>query len=354
MDDVRHLVRKAARNLYRVVEDPEFWTPEFCRAFFEWCGIQAYEKPKTVLMRGQIALEVAAKTGDSHTLTKAHGVMALAYRRVSVLELAEEELKTALTLAQSCPCCLADILRVEGIVRIYQLRFDDAIRCLDKAIGHHRTLGNEGGIGRCLISRGVALWRLGRTDDALEDERQALQLLASGTPEFFYIAALTNTAHFLTKGDDEHFAQAEPVLEELRVRLHGVEGLTAVRICLSWTHGLILVRLGERKRGLQMLRKARKRLLNRRQDAEVIAITADISALYCDTRMFRYIKDLIHDCLENLRNVSGTRPLLEKVLDGAERELDETRQRLAELREAVSVAVPTLSTRSSLDAVAAL
>ena len=85
MDDNRRLLRKAARNLYRVVEDPEFWTPAFSRAFFEWCEAQAYEVPESVMVRGQLALELAGKTGDVHTIAKAHGVM-------NVLRSAEREL----------------------------------------------------------------------------------------------------------------------------------------------------------------------------------------------------------------------------------------------------------------------
>ncbi len=112
-------------------------------------------------------------------------------------------------------------------------------------------------------------------------------------------------------------------------------------------------RMGERKRGLQMLRKARARLVKRRQDAEVVAITVDISEFYCDTKMFRYIKELIQDCLENLRNVSGTRPLLEKVLRAADRELDETREHLTELRAAVTVSMPALNKPLSMAGITA-
>ncbi len=352
-DDIRRLLRKAARNLYRVIEDPEFWTPAFCQAFCEWCGEQAYEAPKSALVRGQIALELAAKAGDTHSMAKAHSIMASGYRVLSVYERGEEELKQAFEFARACPCCLSDINRCLGNLRLFQHRFDDAIICFDQASDYYRALDNEDGVGRALISRGIAHWRLGEIDRALADERRALQLLASDTPEFFYIAALTNTAHFLAKGEEKHLAVAEPFLDKVREQFAGMSGMTAARICLSWTHGLILARLGERKRGLQMLRKARTRLLKRRQDAEVVAITADISDLYCDTRRFRYIKELIHDCIENLRNVSDTRPLLENVLRAADRELDETRQRLAELRAAVTVSVPALNSCSSLDSIAA-
>lgn len=353
MDDTRRLLRKAARNLYRVLEDPEFWTSAFCRTFCEWCGGQAYDAPQSALVRGQIALELAAKVGDTHSLAKAHSVMASAYRMLSVFERSEEELKQAMEFAGTCPCCLSDILRCLGNLRLFQHRFDDAIVCLDQASEHYRTLGNEDGIGRAYISRGIALWRLGKIDDALDNERRALQLLAPDTPEFFYLAALTNTAAFLVTGEERHFIQAEPFLNRVRDRLAGIDDMTAVRICLSWIHGLVLARLGERKRALQMLRKVRARLLRRRQDADVVAVTADISNLYCDTRRFRYIKELTLDCLARLRNVSGTRPLLKRVLRDAERELDETRQRLAELRDAVSVAVPTLYKAPSLASITA-
>ncbi len=353
MDDTERLLRKAARNLYRVVEDPAFWTPAFCLAFFDWCDEQAYEAPDSVLVRGQLCLELAARTGDAHMVAKAHALMASAYRKISVPTRAEVEIKTALRLAGDCPCCRSEIFRRLGGILLFQRRFGEAKHCLDKAMAHYQERRDEDGIGRTLVSRGVAWWKLRDVDAALEDERRALQLLAPDTPEFYYLAALTNSAAFLATGEDRHFAQAEPFLNELRRRLVGIRGITAVRICLSWIHGLVLARLGERKRALQMLRKTRARLLRRRQDPEVVAITADIATLYCDTARFRYIVDLIRDCLSRLGNVSGTRPLLEKVLQAAERELDDTRSGLVELREAVAVSMPTLTSHPSLASITA-
>ncbi len=353
MEDTKRLLRKAARNLYRILEDSEFWTPAFCQAFCEWCGEQSYEEPNTSLVRGQLAVELAAKAGDTHSMAKAHSIMASGYRMLSVFTQSEEELKLAFKFAGSCSCCLSDIYRCLGNVRLYQHRFDDAIVCFNRASDHCRRLNNEDGIGRALISRGITLWCLGKTDDALDDERRALQLLAPETPRFFYAAALTNTARILARGEEKHFVLAETYLDAVRDQLAGMDDMTAVRILLSWTHGLILVRMGERKRGLQMLRKARARLVKRRQDAEVVAITADISDFYCDTRMFRYIKELIQDCLENLRDVSGTRSLLEKVLRAADRELDETREHLTELRAAVTVSMPALNKPLSMAGITA-
>ncbi|MEM7584176.1 MAG: hypothetical protein AAF560_12385 [Acidobacteriota bacterium] len=158
MDEVRRLVRKAEKNAYRMLEEPKFWMPEFCSAFFEWCGAQASEPPDTVLIRGQVAIELTTRTGNSHSLSKAHGAMALADRRMLLLDLAEKELETAFRLAQSYPCCLAQTFRCQGIVRLHQKRFTDAIDCFNRASTHHRTLGNTDGIGRCLIARGLAHW----------------------------------------------------------------------------------------------------------------------------------------------------------------------------------------------------
>jgi tetratricopeptide (TPR) repeat protein len=352
MDDTRRLVKKAARNLYRVLEDPEFWTPEFCRAFFDWCEEQAYESPRTVLVRGQLAVELAGKTGDRHTVTKAQAVLASAYRRDAIAR-AEIEMQTALVMAGSCPCCLPEIYRRLGGIRLFQLHFAQAKDCLDKAIAAYRELGDDDGIGRTLIARGVAWWKLGEVDAALEDERRALQLLADTTPEFFYRGGLTNQAAFLATGDERHFVQAEPYLNGLRDRLAGIRGITSVRIMLSWIHGLVLARLGERQRALQMLRKTRLRLLRKRHDAEVIAITADIAGLYCETGKFRLIVDLASDTLSCLGDVSGTRSLLKHILKAAERELDETYRRLTELRRVVTVSIPPLTARPTLASVVA-
>ncbi len=350
MGDTERLVKKAAKNLYRVLEDPEFWTPEFCRTFFDWYDVEAHENPNSALVRGQLALELAGKTGDIHTMAKGHGLMATAYRRDAIAR-AGGEIQAALKLAGSCPCCLSDIYRRLGGILLHQQNFVEAKDCLDKAIAAYRELGDEDGIGRTLVSRGVAWWKLGEIDAALSDERRALHLLVPPTPELFYLAALTNQAAFLATGEQRHFVQAEPFLSGVRGQLAGIRGITAVRIVLSWIHGLVLARLGDRQRALQMLRNTRSRLLRRRQDAEVVAITADISNLYCDTRKYRSIVDLVSDSLSRLGDVSGTRVLLKNVLAAAERELDETRRRLAEVRNAVAVSVPTLNTCPTLSSV---
>ncbi len=343
MNEAQRLVRKAARTPWRVIEEREFWTPEFCRAFCEWCGEQAYEDPNTALMRAQIAMQLAIRTGDRHSLAKAHCVMAASFRMVSVLNRSEEELKKALKLAGSCPCCLADVYRCMGGIRLFQLRLDDAMACAENAINHYRTLGNEDGVGRTLIWRGVVHCLQGKTDAALEDEKRALRLLSpSTTPPFYYASALTNIAAILAKGEERHFEHASGYLETFRSQLSGIKGFTAVRLRLSWTHGLILGRLGERKRALQMLRKARTRLLNTRQDAEVLAITADIGRLYCETDKFHNLADLIRDSLVTLGDACGTRSLLQNVLHAAERELAETREHVTRLRAAVAVSVPSL------------
>ena len=351
MDSMGRLLKKAVRNLYRVLEDPEFWTPEFCRVYFDWCEEQAYEDPETVLIRGQLAIELARKTGNTHTVTKARAILAAAYRREAITR-ADIEIQAALTQANSCPCCLSEIYRLLGGIRVFQQRFAEAKDCLDKAIVAYRDLGNEDGIGRSLISRGVAWWKLGEIDAGLEDERQALRLLAPTTPDLFTLAALTNQAAFLATGEDKHFIQAEPFLNGLRARLVGIRGITSVRIALSWIHGLVLARVGERQRALQMLRKTRSRLLRRRQDAEVVAITADIASLYCDTGKYRCIVELVGDSLSRLGDVSGAHAL-EKVLNAAELELDETRRRVAELRNAVTVPIPTLTIPPTLASVVA-
>ncbi len=338
---VQALIKKAARNQYRVIEDPQFWTPAFCRAFFDWCDQQAYDYPDGLLVRGELALELAKKTDDRHAIAKAHGVKASAYRMLSLYEHSDGELATAFRVAESCPCCLGELLRRQGILRIHQRRFAESITALDDAIGNCRKNNDRDGVGRVLVSRGVALWKLNQTDEALREQREALTLLSPFSPQIYHLGILTNIAQFLATADEALFALADDYCVEFRAYLVGLDGFSAVRVRLSWAHGLILVRLGERKRGLQMLRKARKALMHARQDSEVIAITADISTIYCDTGKYRLIADLVREILSKLGDVSGTRPLLKKILRKAERERADTREYVLALRAAVSASIPS-------------
>ncbi len=340
--DTRQLLKKAERNLHRILEDREFWTPEFCRAFFDWCDQQAYDYPDAVIRRGDLALELAEKTGDVHSQSRAHGVMASAYRMKSLYDLGEEEIAHAFSAAGSCSCCLADAYRRQGILRMYQHEFEVSLTLYDKAISHYNAIDDNDGVGRTLVSRGISLWKLDRAEEATEQQRVALCLLAPDTPEVYHLAALTNIGIFLAREGKEHLVAAEKYCAEFRQYMAGREGFSSVVVRLRWTHGLILTRLGERKRGLQMLRKARKALMRARQDEEVIAITADITRLYCDTNKYHLIVDLMSDTLAKLGDALGTRPLLETIRAKAGRELAETRLYIAKLRESVTVAVPSL------------
>ncbi len=352
--DARQLIKKAERNLHRIVEDREFWTPEFCRAFFDWCDQQAYDYPDAVIRRGDLALELAKKTGDKHALSRAHGIMASAYRMRSLYGLGEDEIAHAFRIGGSCSCCLADAYRRQAILRMFEHEFEVSITLYDKSITCYKDIDDEDGVGRTLISRGISLWKLGRTDEALEQQRFALRMLAPDTPKVYHLAALTNIGYFLATGSEEHLVTAEEYCVEFRLYMAGREGFTSVLIRLRWTHGLILARLGERKRGLQMLRKARKALMRTRQDEEVIAITADITRLYCDTNKYHLIVELVADTLSKLGDALGTRSLLETILRKAGRELAETRLYIDKLRDAVEVSVPSLfAADTSRDAVCA-
>ncbi len=340
---VQSRIAKAARNPHRVVEDWEFWTPEFCREFFDWCDQEAYDRPDAAIRRADLALELARKTRDPHMESRAHGVLASAYRIRCLYEASQAEFAHAFRLGGSCPCCLSDTFRRQGILRMYQLEFHPSIELYDKAISHYKAIDDEDGVGRTLVSRGIALWKLDRIDEALEDEREALRLFSSETPTVYHSAALANIVAFLaTAKDERHFALAERCCHEVRILLAGRDGFTAVRIRLRWAHGLILARLGERKRGLQMLRKVRKAILRSRQDAEVVAITADISQLYCETEKYHLIVDIVNETLARLGDVLGTQPLLEKIVYAAQRELAETRLYVGRLREAIVTSMPCL------------
>ena len=349
------LITKAARNPHRILEEWEFWTLEFCRAFFDWCDQEAYDHPDAAIRRADLALELAKKTRDTHAQARAHGLLASAYRIRSLYDASETEFARAFALAGSCSCCLSDIYRRQGILRMYQLDFLPSIELYDKALAHYRAVDDEDGVGRTLVSRGISLWKLNCIDEALDHERKALRLLSPNTPIVYHSAALANIVGFLaTTKDARYFAHADRCCVEVRTLFAGRDGFTAVRVRLRWAHGLILARLGKRKQGLQMLRKVRKALMRARQDAEVVAITADISRLYCDTQKYHLIVSIVNETLSKLGDVLGTRALLEKIAYAAQREMAETRHHVVRLRDAITTSMPSLlAADDSIDAAVA-
>ncbi len=338
----RRLLTKAKQNPYRVVVERKFLDKPFCRAFCDWCAEESFNFPKEAVSRALLAVELANKIDDSHLSCRALGLLASAHFIASHHTDANQLLDDAEEIANECSCCLSEVFRRRGVFLQHKGEMAEALSLLDMAAAECQKIQDMDGIGRVEVNRGVSLKHLGRDDEALSSQRRALILLSPSSPKIFHLAALVNIGYITATGENYQFALAAQHLNEFRAHLRGVTGFTRIRISLSWIDGLVHARLKERKKALQMLRKARKALIRLREDQDAIAITADIAKLYSETSRFRLIIDIITDTLDSLGDVSGTRQLLQKILYFARREAQVTQAYIMELRSAVDAHMPFL------------
>ncbi|MCP4549749.1 MAG: hypothetical protein GY835_25115 [bacterium] len=339
---VRFLLTKAERNLDRVTKDKEFWRPRFCRAFFDWCDENAFDAPNLAVKRASMAVEIAEKTNDRHLVCRAMGLLVSGHRMVSEFEEARIVLNNALALAEGCSCCLCDLYRRKGLLHLYQADNEEAHKFFNLAIAEYKNIEDTDGVGRTLVSRGISHFYLVGVDEALADEDRALQLLSSETPQIFHLAALNNIAGFLALGDERHFSRVSQHLANFREKLKGVDGFSSVRVRLRWIDGLVLARIGEYRRAIQMLENAQGALLRLRQDPEVVAISADLSRLYYEKENYRAINRVASKCLRTIDVQGKVRSLLERLASFAARETKRTLDVITSLRAAVDVPVPCL------------
>lgn len=336
------LLTLASQNPHRVAVEKRFWRADFCAQFIDWCADRAFESSKIASELAAIALHAANETGNRHSIARALAFKGSAYRIEANDKLARHYLNLAREQASQCPCCLCDVDRQGGIFAEETGHSRQALELYDSAITFAHQTGNTDAVGRTLVSRGISLNKLGDFDRALDDEQKALQLLSTSSPKVFHLAAMINLGWILVDGTEAHFAQATSHLATFEKRLHGQRVPSIVRHKLKWLDGLILARLGERKRALEKLRNVRSALIRSRQDADAVALTADIVQIYLQTSSFRSIASIVRDSMLTIGNVAETQPILEKLVSFAHREMSgESQDCVLKIRTVLNVNMPS-------------
>ena len=336
------LLTLASQNPHRVAVEKRFWRADSCAQFVDWCADRAFESPVIASELATIALHGANETGNKHAIARALAFRGSAYRIESNYRLARQNLRLAREQANLCPCCLCDIDRQRGIFAEETGRSQQAIKLYNGAIACAYQAKNLDAVGRALVSRGISHHKLGSFDQALDDERHALQLLSTSSPKVFHLAAMINLGWILVDGTDDHFPQAESYLAAFEKRLVGQRVPSMVRHKLKWLNGLILARMGERKRALEKLRNVRMALIRSRQDADAVALTGDIVQIYLQTSSFRSIASIVRDSILTIGNVAETRPILETLVGFAHREIgDGALDCVVRIRAALNVNMPS-------------
>lgn len=339
---LKRMLTSAKKNPRRITYDEKFWDKEFLDRFMDWCGAESTFRPGLAVQRASLAFRAARALGDKHSKCRALALLGTAHRLQGNYQEAEKLFAYAENDENICACCLGDIYRRRGCLRLVQNELNSAIDYLNKGIVFCKTNHDWDGVGRILITRGQANNQAGNLKQAVEDERDALKLLSIDTPQVFHLAALTNMGCALVYGTDEHFLEAVTAFASFENKLRGVDGFTEIRQNLRWLDGLVLARLHDRRRALPKLQNVRKSLIAAQVDDDAVAITADISALYGETKRYQNIADITSECLSELRLTENIKNDLEALLLFARRETSRVFEYIAKVRLGLNVAIPFL------------
>ncbi len=338
--EIKILLTKAEKDPYYVLTNTDCYRAQFCEHFFALCNEVMFDAPHRALEQSFIARRLAKETRDPHLITKAVSMVGAGYRIESLHPKAAACTADAVELASGCPCCLSEIHRREGLNLMHELRFRESHEVWSKSMQYYERLNDTDGVGSVLVLRGAALERMGRYEEALDDERNGLDLFTNQTPSRWYIAGMVNMAAVLVNYKDQ-YNQALACLEKVRGAIKGQDGkYDRVRVILRWIEGLIFAKIGRRRDAFKRLFSARNGIERLGIHSEYyLAISADIAKLY-KTGTPRSNDDQVIEiatqCLGETHTTDEEEKLLQKL------RFDPQVATIEKLREASQCRVPTL------------
>lgn len=331
---LKRLSQKARLDPKRVLASKEYWRPDFCHRFLEYCAESAYYNPAGAVALAFLGVRLAKRTGDPSSKAHAFGVLGSAYRLLGQPEKSRRCFEIAATHTKDDPYCLADLTRRRVALQACLCRFDEALELADQAIELYRKVGKPNGIGRGVLYRGIVLLRMGKLGEALTDFQHALELLSPAESDMYYTAALHNITLALAKGSSQQVTEALSRLQKVKKALKGKPDLHLLRVKLRWTEGLLFLRQDQYLRGRRRLESVKDALLKLGLPAEVAAITADLASTYHPN--FRGLKQVVENTLRRQPFEPDISSLFQKVIAAATAERDSVLELLAAIRQAVS------------------
>lgn len=177
------------------------------------------------------------------------------------------------------PLLRGKTLRLEGTLRTWQGRYDEAIRLLHEAHHFFIAAGDMVRAGRTLISLAIAYRESGQVEQAIETVYHGGRMVSVGAELDLRLAAAHNFVHYLY--DAGKSEQAVRLVERLN-ELYDDQEAPLLVLRLRWLHGRIYASLGWHEEALRHLEGVRRELVERRLSLLAALITLDVAALYSE------------------------------------------------------------------------
>ncbi len=349
---LRNLVQRADGNPSVVLEDRRCLKPRFCEAFFDLCDDKCLRLGTPAMEYARVAVELAARIGDSHLIHRSQGVLAHAHIANCDWDAAGEVLEHYRVAAFACCTrCAGDWSRRHGDLLAELGDVEGACEDLERAAHKLGPELDDDMAGRLSFLRGIALHKALDGRRALQEAGGALMQLSLSTPRGYFIDDLAFIGCFLQfRAERQLYEQALGYLSQFRQRIKGVEGWTDVRLRLSWVEALILAQLGERKKAVERLERVLSGLYDTAPPKHTIAVTIDLTQLFAhrasDTDL-RTIRRLVGRC-QRLDVDKKTRRWLKTIKRVASQTPEQTFTALAMFRYSFKAPVPGLLSEGRL------
>ncbi|MCP3957080.1 MAG: hypothetical protein GY719_04445 [bacterium] len=340
----KRLLTRAKKDPRTVLKDRRCLKPAFCRAFLDHCHDMALRDEERALELAPIAAELAAKTGDPHLVHFAEGVRVHTHIANEQHEKAREVLADyRLSALACCSSCAADWHLRQGDLLLEDREFECSGEAMERSL---ESLGVQSGdaYGRLCVVRGVDYHFKGDRERALEDMATALLEIALSSPQGYFLDALALLLCFIQANHVlRHDERVREILDLFRARLLGVDGMTAVRVRLSWVEGQISARLGDLRRAHDDLARTRKHLLASGPRKHLLAVGLD----HCQLWSWRSNEESRREILRMLGHYETVLDLEPALAERLHETIEVVRQRprktagaLARLRRSFIVPVP--------------
>ena len=265
---------------------------------------------------------------DLHFDCQAAAVLSCYYSVTGLRSEAEKKLVTAKRkIPPDCDECKAQYLKRIGTFYLYEHRHQEAYKSYARSARLFLDLGYEKEAGKSMLNQGAALFFMKRLDDALRDERKALELLGE---EFsiHIIAASINIARILTELSQVELALSQ--IETTQEMLKGSERLERPRLILRWIRALLLEVQGDLKNAGQIMDRIEIRMRSLDMKAELRVLLADRARIARQPSVIKRLAKKAYD----IEEIPRVKKVIEKVMN------DPTRENILAWRTALDSYIP--------------
>ena len=306
---IRRLIRELELpdQADQVVQRPKYWTPAFCRLYFEKCDELSFGDPRDGLQAAEVCPElvdlVAKFSRDPEPLAclqvRALAVLGSAYRAVGDLEQAEDCYQEALRFIQREPVPATETANLFfriAVLRSFQDRLQDAFDLADRSVAIYRESDGEARarhLGEALTIRGFVNNLKGSSAAAMQDWSEALACTDPRRRPRVYYSATHNLACGLAKRAtcSSDLAKIELYLQRAR-KLLSKRPRSLQKLRLIYLQGMIFMRFGSTRRGEAAFHAARRGFLEIGSPFDMALVSLDMARYLHQNRQYAEMKAL--------------------------------------------------------------